>query len=367
MIVYILIVLGISIWYFDLLGKYTRLWKNISKQSRLPSKEVKSISIAIPFRNEENCLPGLIQSLQVMQTDGLEVEVLFVDDHSTDKSVELISRASFEWNVRVLTLEDAYGKKEALQLAWREAKGEIIVQTDADCTMTEIWLQTIVAEFQNPNVVLVSAPVQYHLPQNFWQRTVSLDFNALIVIGAAHIAWDAPMICNGANMAYRKELTNGAALHMQKASGDDVFLLQNAHNQAGGEIVFVKNREAMVTTNAPSSFQEFWNQRLRWASKNGEYDIAKNRYILIALWFFNVLILVSFLSFSKVGVLAGVFMILVKVLAEDRFYTSFVDLFKIKLWFKTILLGQPFHICYMAIVPPVSQFVKYKWKERKLR
>jgi len=175
------------------------------------------------------------------------------------------------------------------------------------------------------------------------------------------------MICNGANMAYRKELTNGAALHMQKASGDDVFLLQNAHNQAGGEIVFVKNREAMVTTNAPSSFQEFWNQRLRWASKNGEYDIAKNRYILIALWFFNVLILVSFLSFSKVGVLAGVFMILVKVLAEDRFYTSFVDLFKIKLWFKTILLGQPFHICYMAIVPPVSQFVKYKWKERKLR
>jgi hypothetical protein len=68
-----------------------------------------------------------------------------------------------------------------------------------------------------------------------------------------------------------------------------------------------------------------------------------------------------------VGITAGVFLVLLKVLAEDRFYGRFAPFFNRDFWFTNILLGQPFHLLYMAIIPPLSQVLSYKWKERKLR
>jgi hypothetical protein len=78
-------------------------------------------------------------------------------------------------------------------------------------------------------------------------------------------------------------------------------------------------------------------------------------------------VLGSLLSFTAVGATAGAFLMLLKVLAEDKFYSGFTPFFDRELWFTNILLGQPFHLLYMAIIPPLSQVLKYKWKERKLR
>jgi hypothetical protein len=78
-------------------------------------------------------------------------------------------------------------------------------------------------------------------------------------------------------------------------------------------------------------------------------------------------ILLSFLSFSSLGCTAAALLVVLKVLAEDKFYSSFSSFFSLLGWFKTILIGQPFHIMYMAILPPLSQVLKYQWKERKLK
>ncbi len=365
MIFFVVIVILIGLWYYDLLSRYARLWKNIGMPKPLENVPL-SVSILIPFRNEELSLPTLLDSLNALNIHNHSVEVVFIDDKSADGGVDIIENTIIKLSYSIISNKKKSGKKAAIQLGWGVASGDIILQTDADCMFNSEWLAKMVEPFQDEGINLVSGPVSYGESKGFWENLLALDFAALIAIGAAHIEWKLPMICNGANMAYRKSITSRAELNTSKASGDDVFLLQSAQQLDSNGIVFNKSYEAIVSTSGPDSFMEFWNQRLRWASKNGDYDIKKNTYILKALWVYNVTILVSLITFSAVGCTAALYLVLLKVLAEDKLYSSFSSFFGIETWFKTLLLGQPFHILYMAIVPPLSQILKYQWKERKL-
>lgn len=161
------------------------------------------------------------------------------------------------------------------------------------------------------NNLLVSGPVVYTKSDGFWQRIVTLDYSGLVAIGAAYIEWHLPMICNGANLAYRKSLVSEVNLKENKASGDDVFILQSAFEKNQSWVVFSKNRDAFVMTEPPSDLKVFWNQRIRWASKNSDYSIHKNTLILVFVWLYNVMIVISLLSLNPLGLLASFFLVLV--------------------------------------------------------
>ena len=365
MILYICIILFMGVGYYRLLSLYAERWNNI-KLSPTNESFATSVTIVIPFRNEAENLTNLITSLNGLELGPHQVEVLLINDHSTDSSVKVLAANNISLRHKVLN-NSLTGKKEALKLAWQHASGDIVLQTDADCVLPSTWLVSMLHPFAQEKVQLVSGPVDFYATTNFWSKMVRLDFNALIVIGAAHIAWGKPMLCNGANLAYRKNILQSFDYRENKASGDDIYLMQHVHATSLEGICFNKKQDAMVMTSGPQHFREFLNQRIRWASKNGDYDLKQNTRVLAFVWLYNLVILLSFLSFSSLGCTAAVFLVVFKVLAEDKFYGSFSSFFSLLGWFKTILLGQPFHIMYMAILPPLSQVLKYQWKERKLK
>ncbi len=365
MILYVIIVLTAGLAYYSLLSKYGELWNGIDEKDDIAHQNY-TISILIPFRNEADNLPRLLASLHALNFAENSVQIVLVNDHSTDGGEKVIEEYAGELDIQLIHQTDGVGKKAAIRKGWQACSGDVIIQTDADCMLPKNWISAMLGPFSNEDVSLACGPVQFHHSTNFWQRIVALDFEALIAIGAAHIQWKKPMICNAANLAYRNSLIANADLQEGAASGDDVFLLQSAHHQNPNSISFVKNKKAIVKTEGPSSFSAFWHQRLRWASKNGEYDIKQNTWMLVGVWMYNVLVLVSLFSFSAAGATAAGFLVLLKVLAEDKFYSRVTSFFGRDSWFTNILLGQPFHILYMAIVPPLSQILKYQWKERKV-
>ncbi|MFT4598302.1 MAG: biofilm PGA synthesis N-glycosyltransferase PgaC [Bacteroidia bacterium] len=365
MILYVIIVLIAGLAYYILLSKYGELWSSIDETDDVAQLNY-TVSILIPFRNEAENLLSLLSSLQALYFAAHSVQIVLVNDYSTDGGEKVIEEYAGELDIQLINQTEGVGKKAAIRTGWKACTGDIIIQTDADCSLPTHWLSAMLAPFSNEDISLACGPVQFHRSTNFWQRILALDFEALIAIGAAHIHWKKPMICNAANLAYRKSLITDADLNERAASGDDVFLLQSAHYQNPNGIVFVKNKKAVVKTEGPSNFSAFWHQRLRWASKNGDYDIKQNTWILVGVWMYNVLVLGSLFSFSAAGTTAAGFLVLLKVLAEDKFYSRFTSFFGRDLWFTNILLGQPFHILYMAIVPPLSQILKYQWKERKV-
>lgn len=112
------------------------------------SIEVKSISIVIPTFNGAsrigNCLNALLQ-----QTAGRDVEILVVDDGSTDNIAEVVMGYR---GVRLITQINA-GPAAARNHGAREARGTILLFTDDDCVPTHGWLDAMLAPFNDPEVV----------------------------------------------------------------------------------------------------------------------------------------------------------------------------------------------------------------------
>ena len=104
MIGYLLLIFILAIFYFLLLRKYGALWDKIQdiEKNPLSRKPNTSVSILIPFRNESHALPRLIQSLNQLDINDISVEVVFINDHSSDSSCDLLSLCELAYSIHHL-------------------------------------------------------------------------------------------------------------------------------------------------------------------------------------------------------------------------------------------------------------------------
>jgi undecaprenyl-phosphate 4-deoxy-4-formamido-L-arabinose transferase len=93
-----------------------------------------SVSIVIPVYNEASNLPLLWTRLRAIISDSMrEWEVVFVDDGSTDDSLQLLREYSHEDSrVRVVELARNFGQHSALLAGFRNSGGDVVVTLDAD-------------------------------------------------------------------------------------------------------------------------------------------------------------------------------------------------------------------------------------------
>lgn len=94
----------------------------------------KTIVIVIPFLNEEACLPPLVQRLTaVMEKEPVTLQILFVDDGSTDGSALWVARkAQEDARVRLLRLSRNFGHQIAITAGLDHAEGDAVIVIDAD-------------------------------------------------------------------------------------------------------------------------------------------------------------------------------------------------------------------------------------------
>jgi len=92
------------------------------------------ISVVIPTFNEEESLPELCQSVvDAMRDMHVPFEILFIDDGSTDRSLQVIEDLHNKHKqVKAISFRKNYGKSEALNEGFRIAMGDIVITMDAD-------------------------------------------------------------------------------------------------------------------------------------------------------------------------------------------------------------------------------------------
>jgi glycosyltransferase involved in cell wall biosynthesis len=92
------------------------------------------ISLFLPVLNEEENLRPMHQKIQeALQSLGKTAEVIYVDDGSTDKSLEILKEiAAGDERVRVISLRRNYGQTAAMSAGIDAAQGEILIPMDAD-------------------------------------------------------------------------------------------------------------------------------------------------------------------------------------------------------------------------------------------
>ena len=92
------------------------------------------LSLIIPFYNEEENLPFLVEKLnQVLPSLGKTFEVIFIDDGSDDNGFDILkSLLTNKNNWRIIRLRKNFGQTAAWAAGLDETKGEIIVIMDSD-------------------------------------------------------------------------------------------------------------------------------------------------------------------------------------------------------------------------------------------
>lgn len=239
-----------------------------------PARGRQFISIIIPFRNEEKNLAPLFETLQTICRREKNFEIIFVDDHSSDSSASLVQQwcaRNPDFPVSLCKLETgAQGKKAAITFGIRNAAGEIILCTDADCELPPAWIETHRLAHRNINVRMAAGPVLPKASSRFTAKFQELEYMGILSAGAGMANAGFPFICSGANFSYRKEdflEMKGFEGIDRVASGDDVLLLHKFLRKHKGKFRFIKAGSALVKTVPAGSWNELFVQQVRWGSK----------------------------------------------------------------------------------------------------
>ena len=162
--------------YFIIGWTRTRVHKPMYNFNRYPT-----VSIIIPVRNEEDHIGKLLTDIQSQLYPSEYIEVLVIDDDSTDNTVKIIKELNFK-NVKVLPLKvdekiNSY-KKRAITLGVNNSEAELIVTTDGDCRVSENWISCIVDYYLKEKVQLISAPVSYHTEKTWFEKIQTIEFQS---------------------------------------------------------------------------------------------------------------------------------------------------------------------------------------------
>lgn len=335
-----------------------------------------TFSIVVPFRNESNNLPALLESIKNLDYPATMFEVIFIDDFSTDDS----QRKVYNWRMEnghfhVTLIESVRRtkspKKDAIMRAIPIAQHDWILTTDADCIVPKNWLRVYDDAVQKTDVEMLAAPVAYKGKFRLSHHFQLLDLLSLQGATIGGFGLGKAFMCNGANFGYAKKLFHdikGFSGNEHTASGDDVFLLQKAMTAAPEKVHYLKSREAIVTTKPANGWISLFFQRVRWASKAVQYEHEFAETLTWAVFLGNTSLL-AFAAMAFTGTLpwmvpAVVFAIkflvdVVLMVQANRFLRRGRFFFPV--------LGSLIYPFFSTLVGLYSVVGIYKWKGRTLR
>jgi len=398
----------ITILYLTLIAALLIGWRKI------PLFLIKNIepkirfSVVIPFRNEAENLPELLNSLSELNYPAPQFEIFMVDDDSEDTSVQICSAfITSHPEIQITLLENRRfsnsPKKDAITTAINHAGFEYIITTDADCEVPKNWLQAFNEIILETDAKLVAGPVKIpdyptklaieEVPVSnpiklsdtstilsstkkkswlkYFHAFQEMDFMSLQVSGAGGFGFGKAFLCNGANLCYEKSAflkADGFSGNNDISSGDDVFLLQKFIEKKL-PVFFLKCADAIVITKPQPDLASLISQRIRWAAKTPAYKSGFAKLVGLTVLLMNLSLVIGgfLILFGTINYLPFLFAFFLKfnldfalLIHSARFFDS-GKIIKNYFWSSLIY---PIFSSYVAIL---SLFTGYEWKGRKSR
>jgi cellulose synthase/poly-beta-1,6-N-acetylglucosamine synthase-like glycosyltransferase/peptidoglycan/xylan/chitin deacetylase (PgdA/CDA1 family) len=216
------------------------------------------VSVIVPAWNEREGIAGTVKSL-VASTH--EVEVVVVDDASTDGTPAVVERLKLP-GVRVVRVPKG-GKSAALNTGIALSQHPIVVMVDADTVVEPEAIHRLVQPFADPTVGAVAGNVKVGNRSSMVARWQHIEY----VIGfnldrRLYERFDCIPTVPGALGAYRRLAVSGAGGVTDDTLAEDTDLTIAIH-RGGWRVVYID--DARSWTEAPATIGQLWRQRYRWS------------------------------------------------------------------------------------------------------
>jgi cellulose synthase/poly-beta-1,6-N-acetylglucosamine synthase-like glycosyltransferase len=365
-------------------------FRRVVRSSKPVAGPLPFVSVVVPARNEAAHIEACLRSILANDYPAERFEVVVVDDQSTDgtgarvRQLQARQRQAVmagmagleapEW-LRLLTLTAAEApahahKKHALERGIAAARGDLLLTTDADTVVPKQWLRTMVSCFDEATG-LVAGPVLLRAGARPFDQMQALEFLGLVAVGAGAIGLGHPILCSGANLAYRRQVfdqVGGYRDLLHRTSGDDDLFLQKVATETAWQVRFCADPNAVVETSPLPTVRAFFAQRRRWASKNLSYRQRGVVWLNGVFYLFFLALLIGFpASLFFPGLLSPLLLAFaVKLVAEAAVLGQATAHFGRLAWLAWLVPTQPFQIMYILAASTAGILGGYTWKGREV-
>lgn len=225
--------------------------------------EAPLVSVVIAGLNEAETIEAAIESL--LSQNWPNLEIIVVDDHSSDEMFAKASRYARRGQVRVLrngSKRGRLGKPAGINLGVRVSNGEYVIVVDADTTFDRRMIEYLIAPFADDEVGVVAGNVHVRNAEaNLLTRLQTIEYAISIDL---HKRWTDLFGCtlqgSGAITAFRRRGLMEIQGYMQELAEDTDISLRMV--KAGYRLVFAPR--AVAITNVPERLAVLSRQRARW-------------------------------------------------------------------------------------------------------
>ncbi len=244
-----------------------------------PKSKPQPVSIVIPCYNESETIGKTIESLLFLDYPKNMIEIIVVDDKSTDNSVKIIEEYTKKYeNVRlIINKRNSGGAAEPTNIGVKAAKYEYVAVTDADSSPQADALRKMIGFLQeDKKVAAVTCAVLAKGSRTFIQRLQSIEY-IVIAFGRKLLDLiDSVYVTPGPFALYRKKTLIEVGLFDPKNLTQDIEIVWRfiAHDYKARMCLAAK-----VYSETPSKFRMWWKQRIRWNIGGTQSIIKHKKYI----------------------------------------------------------------------------------------
>ncbi len=359
----IIFLTALSFYFIQLIIFSIGAGKNYDK---LKDNELPSVSVIVAARNEEDNILDCMRSLDNLIYPKDKIEIILVNDHSTDKTGEIISsfimnKPKFKSIVPNEQIGHLKGKTNALSNAVKIARGEIILTTDADCTVSPTWAKTLASYFINEVGFVGGFTTQKS--DNAFAGMQAIDFIYLLTVAAGAQNLGKPLSCIGNNMAYRKSAYNevGGYEKLKFSVTEDFNLLMAISKTKNCKIIYPLDEGTLVTSKPCADWKTLFWQKKRWGVGGMNSDFIG--YLVMAWGFISHICMLLTPLFFIPTVL---YLCLFKIFVDYFFVYPVFKKLKLTMKLSHFIAFEIYFIVYVILLPFfVLTNQKVKWKGRE--
>lgn len=285
------VAMGYGVIVFVALIWRLRLWSRYRPMESVDDADLPSVTVVIPAYNEGALVRDSILSAAASRYPSDRLEIIVIDDGSTDDTWPYIRAAARDIggdvSIRTFRQPRNMGKRQALYLGFRHGRGEVFVTIDSDSVLEPEALRNAVTPLvRDPAVDCVAGCVQVMNPcQNLFTRFLKVYFSLSFKFVRAYQNEFRGVFCTpGALSVYRADVVRRVAdewlnqqfLGLPCATGEDRSMT-NLILREGGLTAYQGN--AVVWSKAPDNYRDMVNMFLRWARSNIRETIVLWRFM----------------------------------------------------------------------------------------
>ncbi|OGG53657.1 hypothetical protein A2851_02090 [Candidatus Kaiserbacteria bacterium RIFCSPHIGHO2_01_FULL_53_29] len=262
--------------------------------------DLPTVAIVVPCFNEEKNVVATLRSLCQLTYPKEKLEIIMVDDGSTDRTFEIARQFAHDARIRIFQKQNG-GKHTAMNLALERTNAELIGCLDADSIVEQGALMRIAPVFSNSRIAAVTPGIHVREPHTILQHIQKVEYRLSIFNRFIFAALGSVFIAPGPFSIFRSTVVRELGGWREGHSTEDMEMALRM--QAGGFLI-ANAPGAIVHTSTPPTLRGLFRQRVRWT-----YGWLRNavdyRFMIGNHTYGNLSLII--LPFALISIAAGIF------------------------------------------------------------